>query len=605
MALCFPSLEEIARFRVPLEVGERYLLDFFLGYLSDNYEVYVQPFLNGDRPDIVIVRPDAGVLVIEVKDWNLRHYRNPKGGLSAWELVKDNTRIRSPLSQVETYKSNLYDLHIDKLFERNIKDKRCFSIVKTAVYFHNETTTNAQKFCFNVDYTQIFGNNSLNSSQFETILRKARLDKPSLFFDNDLYKSFKRFLKPPEHNPDMGKYIKYEGKQIDLVKSKANVRQKVRGVAGCGKTKVLAGRAVSAYARTKEVVLILTFNITLRNYIHDRISEVREPFPWSGFEITSYHQFFKIQAHNYGLEYDDLLTASDEKDFFATVKNSIYRYKTILVDEVQDYKNEWLRLLVDYFLSKDGEFVVFGDEKQNVYGRKMGSDKFPVIPTIGGNWNELKKSFRMGTVTFGIAQAFQKAYFQGRYELDKDIEMIQLDMLEAPAKFRYYNKPNTNSKEIFQIIRDEIQLLNVHPNDVVVLAPTHETIRNLEHHFRYDAHERTTHTSETEEEYAHFLREYSDKSPQLKSSLEHIRRGRKLHFWAHSGTVKLSTIYSFKGWEAHTLVLIICKTHNIEEQGSLSELIYTGLTRAKKNLIVIDQTDLYREFFIKISSFIE
>ena len=87
--------------------------------------------------------------------------------------------------------------------------------------------------------------------------------------------------------------------------------------------------------------------------------------------------------------------------------------------------------------------------------------------------------------------------------------------------------------------------------------------------------------------------------------MEHIRRGRKLHFWAHSGTVKLSTIYSFKGWEAHTLVLIICKTHNIEEQGSLSELIYTGLTRAKKNLIVIDQTDLYREFFIKISSFIE
>jgi len=133
MALCFPSLEEIARFRVPLEVGERYLLDFFLGYLSDNYEIYVQPFLNGDRPDIVIVRPDAGVLVIEVKDWNLRHYRNSKGGLSSWELLENKARIRSPMSQVETYKSNLYELHIDKLFERKIKDKRYFSIVKTAV----------------------------------------------------------------------------------------------------------------------------------------------------------------------------------------------------------------------------------------------------------------------------------------------------------------------------------------------------------------------------------------------------------------------------------------------------------------------------------------
>lgn len=596
MALCFPSLEEIERLRVPLELGERYLLDFLLGYLSDNYEIYVQPFLNGDRPDIVIVRPDAGVLVIEVKDWNLRHYRNSKGGLSSWELLENKARIRSPMSQVETYKSNLYELHIDKLFERKIKDKRYFSIVKTAVYFHNETTANAQKFCFDVHYTHILGNDALNPQSFQVLLRKTRLDKSSFLFDNDLYKSFRRFLKPPEHTPDMGKDIRYTRKQEELVKSKADSRQKIRGVAGCGKTKVLAGRAVAAYARTRDLVLILTFNITLRNYIHDRISEVRQPFPWSGFEITNYHQFFKTQANNYGIEYDDLLIASDQKDFFASVTNRLHRYKTILIDEVQDYKNVWLRLLAEYFLAEGGEFVVFGDEKQNVYQRNMGSDKFPVTP-IAGRWNELNESFRMGTNTFNIAQAFQNAYFQERYELDKNIEMMQLDILETPARFRYYVKPNADSKEIFQIIRDEIQSLSVHPNDLVVLAPTHETIRSLEYHFRNDAHERTTHTGETKEEYEHLLVEYPNNNPQLKGNLEHIRRGRKLHFWAHSGTVKLSTIYSFKGWEAHTLVLIISHTYSIEEQGSLNELIYTGLTRARKNLIVFDETGLYRTFF--------
>ena len=151
--MCFPSLEEIERLRVPLELGERHLLDFLLGYLGDNYEIYVQPFLNGDRPDILVVRPDAGVLVIEVKDWHLRHYRNSKGGLSSWKSLKNNAHIRSPISQVETYKSNLYQLHIDKLFERNIRDKRYFSVVQTAVYFHHETTANAQTFCFGVDHT--------------------------------------------------------------------------------------------------------------------------------------------------------------------------------------------------------------------------------------------------------------------------------------------------------------------------------------------------------------------------------------------------------------------------------------------------------------------
>ena len=52
-----------------------------------------------------------------------------------------------------------------------------------------------------------------------------------------------------------------------------------------------------------------------------------------------------------------------------------------------------------------------------------------------------------------------------------------------------------------------------------------------------------------------------------------------------------------KGWEAHTLVLIISNIYSIQEQGSKDELIYAALTRARKNLIVIDTTGSYREFF--------
>jgi predicted transposase YbfD/YdcC len=607
MALCFPSLEEIGRFRVPLEPGERCLLDFLLLHLDDNYEIYAQPFLNGDRPDIVIVRPDAGALVIEVKDWHLSHYRNSQGGLASWELQENSARVRSPLAQVETYKQNLYELHIDQLFERNIRDKRYFSIVQTAVYFHNESTENAQSFCFGARYTHILGHNALNAKDFDALLQKTRLNRPSFLFDSDLCRSFKRFLKPPEHTPDMGKDIQYTKRQQDLITSQANSRQKVRGVAGCGKTKVLAGRAVSAYGRTKEQVLILTFNITLRNYIHDRLNEVRAPFPWSGFEITNYHQFVKSQANNYELEYSDLLVAADQENFFASVKDRIRRYRTILIDEVQDYKTEWLRSLTNYFLADDGELVVFGDEKQNVYGRDMGNDRFPVIPSIPGRWNELNESFRMGTATFQIAQEFQNVYFKDLYELDRDVKMMQGDIFEKPAQFQYYVKQH-DSRQIFQLIRNEILTLDIHPNDLVVLAPTHETIRALEYNFRHVSHERTSHAGETEEEYTSLVQqhnlenvEHPENDPKFKRELEHIRRGRKLHFWANAGTIKFSTIYSFKGWEAHTLILIISNVHSIEEQGSLNELTYTALTRASKNLIVVDCGGLYHNFFNRIA----
>lgn len=451
MALCFPSPEEIERFRVPLEPGERHLLDFLLRHLNNIYEIYVQPFLNGDRPDIVIVRPDAGVLVIEVKDWHLRNYRNSQGGLMPWKLRENDALIRSPLAQVETYKQNLYELHIDQLFERKIKDKRYFSVVQTAVYFHNESTEDARNFCCGARYTHILGHNALNARDFDTLLQGARLNRSSFLFDKKLYESFKRFLRPPEHTPDVGKVIQYTKRQQNLIKSQANSRQKVRGVAECGKTKVLAGRAVAAYGRTKERVLILTFNITLRNYVHDRLSEVRAPFPWSSFEITNYHQFFKSQANNYGLECNDLLTAADQENFFDPVKEHIRRYKTVLIDEVQDYKTEWLRLLLNYFLADDGEFVVFGDEKQNVYGRNMGDDRFPVIPSVPGRWNKLNESFRMGTATFQIAQEFQNFYFKNLYELDSDVKIVQGDIFEKPAHFQYCVEPY-NSGEIFQLI---------------------------------------------------------------------------------------------------------------------------------------------------------
>lgn len=280
----------------------------------------------------------------------------------------------------------------------------------------------------------------LSTAGLNEILKKARLDKPSYFFDLKLYQSFQRFFRPPDHALEIGKPIKYTKRQQELIESSAGSRQKVRGVAGCGKTKVLAARAVNAYKRTKDQVLVLTFNITLRNYIHDKISEVRANFPWGKFEILNYHHFFKIQANKYGLEYDDLVIDASNEDFFESVKESITRYGVILVDEVQDYKPEWLRLLQRYFLLDDGEFVVFGDEKQNIYNRLLGEDKLISIPNVPGRWNVLKESFRMNAGTLKVAQTFQNTYFNGKYQADENVELQQGDLFETPGKIIYHKE---------------------------------------------------------------------------------------------------------------------------------------------------------------------
>lgn len=586
MAVCFPSIEQIRNFRVPLEDGELHLLEFLMNLLDDSYEIYVQPFLNGDRPDFVVMRKGSGVLIIEVKDWNLNCYQAEKG-TGTWRVKSSGAKIRSPISQVEKYKSNLYNLHLPDLFNLSMADFKSFSIVKTAVYFHFENTYTAQRFC-GASYSHVFGYDSLEKEKFREILQKSHLLRRSKFFKDDLYNSFHRFLQPPLHSSDEGIDIKYTKQQERLVNSKADSRQKIRGIAGCGKTKTLARRAVNAYLRTRSRVLVLTYNLTLRNYIHDKISEVRADYPWSSFEIIHYHGFFKRQANNYNLIIDDLLKDADKEDFFRSVSGKIHLYDTILIDEVQDYKEEWLRLISNYFLSEQGEFVVFGDEKQNIYKREMGEDKYPVIPQVRGRWNELKESFRLGDFTLKVAQSFQRTFLSEFYIVD---DVPEQQSLLKNGRLYYELAEYYDENALYEKICFYIKKLHIHPNDVVILGMTFDFIRALDFSFRTEGKQKTTYMGETQEEVKELLKEFPLEGKRFEHRVESIRRNRKLHFWANAGTTKFSTVHSFKGWEAPTLILLIENTLNVEE------LVYVALTRAALNIIVLDFTGKYEDFF--------
>ena len=56
MAIFYPTIEKINQFKVQPTDGERTLLSFLERTLDDSFEVYFNPFLNGDRPDVLIMR---------------------------------------------------------------------------------------------------------------------------------------------------------------------------------------------------------------------------------------------------------------------------------------------------------------------------------------------------------------------------------------------------------------------------------------------------------------------------------------------------------------------------------------------------------------------
>ena len=136
MAELFPSLEKIKNLKVKPTEGELYLLTYLQNNLSDDIEVYFQPYIQGDRPDIILLQKNVGVTIIEVKDWNLDAYYIDER--NEWHL-KNHTKkqkIKSPLAQVFTYKKNLFDIHINGLLEERLKNPSFYNRINVYVYFH-------------------------------------------------------------------------------------------------------------------------------------------------------------------------------------------------------------------------------------------------------------------------------------------------------------------------------------------------------------------------------------------------------------------------------------------------------------------------------------
>ena len=92
MAQIYPSLENIKRLKVKPTSGESHLVEYLLNNFSDDVEIYFQPFLNVDRPDIVLLQKGIGVTIIEVKDWDLNSYIVDEN--NQWHLKSNNQRIK-------------------------------------------------------------------------------------------------------------------------------------------------------------------------------------------------------------------------------------------------------------------------------------------------------------------------------------------------------------------------------------------------------------------------------------------------------------------------------------------------------------------------------
>lgn len=254
-------------------------------------------------------------------------------------------------------------------------------------------------------------------------------------------------------------------------------------------------------------ILILTFNITLKNFIHDKLNRVDETFPLDSFIIINYHQFINAELNNLNIEMEipesmDKAHISDylERMYYGNVqlfyeqKNQIVKYDAVLIDEIQDYHRSWMEIIKNFFRDPKGDYVLFGDVKQNIYGQPTLQKD--VVTNVRGV-NELKYCFRSDFKVRDLAQSFQQNVFGDKYDTDDFSENGSYDFFgqqqqkEGYINYMYLQDKN-NIASLYTIIRGNIlnKAGNISPNDITILGYTTGLLRTFDAYYRYASREK-------------------------------------------------------------------------------------------------------------------
>ena len=457
---------------------------------ESSYDVFFRPAINCDTADFVLASISHGIMLINM-----------------CENIED---IREACDRIENIKNNLFSVHLKNIKIASITNASIFNCIKTALYFPNSSKQeidetieklkqdkNGKKY----GYLYTFTESSDLSSELKSISARG--------FKYEYYEEFVRLLSSQWHSykdGDMNLHLSPRQKQI--VKS-LNKRLRVKGVAGCGKTQVVAYRAVEQHIRTGERVLIITFNITLIQYIRMRINQVPADFSPNMFEISNYHQFFKSKANQYSNKAIQLKDF-DNPDYFKPYRDKIKKYKSIIIDEVQDFNESWLKSIITYFLSEGGSVSLFGDGEQNIYGRELEEDtRMPPIHDCGfsGRWNEMSERISMRILNPEISSLcsdFLKSFMDNHSAVNIDNQF----MFER-YYVNYWNLKETTSPDtLASNIRWIISEYKLNISDVVVLAESIKLLRDIEASYVDSTKLGTMINFETAAQYKGYLRSY-------------------------------------------------------------------------------------------------
>lgn len=603
----YPPREALDRLRQPLTPGERMVLDVFDRCLPIEWEIYIQPHLNGLRPDFVLLNPAVGIGVFEVKDWNLdamRYFVQPRAGQrpelwaerdgEAFSIERSN-----PVAAVNRYKQDINDIYCPRLDGRN-----GLGAITAGVIFPFADADRAKGLLapfLTKDgrlavYQPISGRREIAAADIAAIFPESTR-RSSRIMSEERAADLRGWLVEPDFATTQREPLPpLDANQRRLVeKSTASGYRRVRGSAGSGKSIVLAARAARLAAEGKSV-LVATYNITLWHYLRDLIVRgLAAPSDMRNITFTHFHHWCRDVCVAVGWEgqYDALWRGLPDVDQDLKRRNPVLarqieaqrrerlgviltttmpslasaameqpdapHYDAVLVDEGQDYRPNWWAA-IRKARRPDGEIMLVADATQDVYGLAGAwTDTAMTQAGFSGPPAQLKVSYRLPARALNAARDYATRFLPAR--LADLPEPIQGQLEVEPCTLRWVQcDAGVATLACVEEIRSLMTLTGqdgLGNADIVFLSDDAksgaEVVETLEH-----------------------------KGVKAISTLYESReasRRQKMAFYMGDARLKATTLHSFKGWEARLLVVRVSQAWTPESRA----LVYAALTRLKRD----------------------
>ncbi|MEZ5330261.1 MAG: NERD domain-containing protein/DEAD/DEAH box helicase [Verrucomicrobiales bacterium] len=401
--------------------GERRLHQI-LATLPDDCFVYYEPLIKGRHPDFVVIVPQLGVLVVEVKGWyaaRLRHLNE-----STVTYLRDGRPVQesSPEKQVRDYLFRLMDEARNHRWSERLlhqdgprKGKFRFPFAALVVLSNISEASLKEHHIDREDWDRLFPpDRTLMRDQVTALealrgtkllqalrpfitpswsfppLREQEMNalcavvRPQITIGNHV--DIRKLETDPKAINDQQDVLQVlDANQQDHAAALGEGHRIIYGVAGSGKTLILLARAKHLAESGDSQIFITCYNRRLAEWIG------RELHDYPNITVQNFHAWAYAVGVNWQQDESEEQLGIRLLDHLENQSGTSLKYDSVLVDEAQDFEPNWFRCLLAAMTDpENGDLLIVADGCQSLYRRHKV------------NWSHLGIKARGRTVSSGF-----------------------------------------------------------------------------------------------------------------------------------------------------------------------------------------------------------